>query len=189
MKKHFFFALVSLIATLQAGAAWADTSKPDSVHPHRVHLIKKAPPPVPEAPAVDEVLSEAQLAAAMLVNRGDAQCEFNQTISVRPDPQHAGLFQVSFDKHTYTMTPEPTTTGAVRLEDRRAGVVWLQIPTKSMLMNSAKGQRMVDACTHAEQRAVVAANAVTPGQAGPGIGIVPVLASPVVANSGRAPLR
>ena len=33
--------------------------------------------------------------------------------------------------------------------------MWLQIPSKSMLMNSKIGQRMVDSCTHAEQRLVV----------------------------------
>jgi hypothetical protein len=52
--------------------------------------------------------------------------------------------------------PEETTTGAVRLEDRRAGIVWLQIPAKSMLMNAKIGQRMADGCLHAEQRATAA---------------------------------
>ena len=33
--------------------------------------------------------------------------------------------------------------------------MWLQIPSKSMLMNSKIGQRMVDSCTHAEQRLAV----------------------------------
>jgi hypothetical protein len=30
--------------------------------------------------------------------------------------------------------------------------MWLQIPSKSMRMNSKIGQRMVDSCTHVEQR-------------------------------------
>jgi hypothetical protein len=42
----------------------------------------------------------------------------------------------------------------VRLEDKRAGVVWLQIPAKSMMMNSRIGQRMVDDCKHPTQVAV-----------------------------------
>jgi len=53
--------------------------------------------------------------------------------------------------------PEETTTGALRLEDKKAGIVWLQIPSKSMLMNARIGQRMVDGCMHAEQRAATAA--------------------------------
>ena len=194
MKKHSLFALVSLMTALQLSAAWAGTStisSKDSVLPHRPPLARKAPPPAPApAPAaIDENLSAEQLANSLRVNRGDAQCEFDQTVSVRPHPQRVGLFLVSFKNHTYTMAPEPTSTGAVRLEDKHAGVMWLQIPTKSMLMDSGKGQRLVDACTHAEQRATIAANALTPGLAGAGIGIVPVVTSPVVANSGQAPSR
>ena len=192
MKKHLFLAFIGLMAALQVSAAWAETSSissKDSALAQRTRLVKKMPTPAPAPAVVDENLSEEQLANSLRVNRGDAQCEFNQTVSVRPHPQRAGVFNVSFKNHTYTMAPEPTSTGAVRLEDKRAGVMWLQIPTKSMLMDSGKGQRMVDACTHAEQRATITANALTPNAAGAGIGIVPVVASPVVANSGHAPSR
>jgi hypothetical protein len=57
----------------------------------------------------------------------------------------------------YVVIPEETTSGAIRLEDKRQGIVWLQIPSKSMLMNARIGQRMVDGCMHAEQRAAMAA--------------------------------
>ena len=50
------------------------------------------------------------------------------------------------------MTPEHTTTGAVRLEDKKNGMMWLQIANKSMLMNSKIGQRMVDNCVHPSQK-------------------------------------
>lgn len=192
MKKPLFFAFIGLLAALQVSAAWAETSSissKDSVLPQRPRLVKKMPTPVSAPAVVDESLSEEQLANSMRVNRGDAQCEFSQTVSVRPHPQRPGVFNVSFNNHTYTMAPESTSTGAVRLEDKRAGVMWLQIPTKSMLMDSGKGQRMVDACTHAEQRATITANALTPGSAGAGIGIVQGAAAPVVANNGRAPSR
>lgn len=66
------------------------------------------------------------------------------------------------------MLPRETATGAVRLEDPDNGIVWLQIPAKSMLMNARRGQRLVDNCLHAEQRAAVA----TVTEAGQGIGIM-----------------
>jgi hypothetical protein len=62
---------------------------------------------------------------------------------------------VAFKNINYNMVPEETTTGAVRLQDKKTGMVWLQIPSKSMLMNSRAGQRMVDGCTQSEQRAAV----------------------------------
>ena len=71
---------------------------------------------------------------------------------MQPVDGKPGVFTVGYKNAHYTMVPEPTTTGAIRLEDKKAGVVWLQIPSKSMLMNSKIGQRMVDACMHPVQR-------------------------------------
>lgn len=102
-------------------------------------------------------ISETQLLIADRVLTGDAACEFNQTVSVRPIAGQPGRFRLTYKHVSYTMVPEETSTGAVRLEDKKAGIVWLQIPSKSMLMNARIGQRMVDACMHAEQRAAVAA--------------------------------
>jgi hypothetical protein len=104
-----------------------------------------------------ERLNEAQLEIANRVMTGNIECELNQKVAVDPVEGHPGHFHVGFKKAVYTMVPQETTTGAVRLEDKKAGTVWLQIPSKSMLMNSKLGQRMVDGCLHAEQRAVVAA--------------------------------
>ncbi|MBI5259271.1 MAG: hypothetical protein HY855_22395 [Burkholderiales bacterium] len=104
-----------------------------------------------------EQINQAQLDVAARVLTGDADCEFNQKVQVSAIEGQPGHFQVGYKKAVYRMVPQETTTGAVRLEDRKAGVMWLQIPSKSMLMNSKIGQRMVDACTHSEQRAAVAA--------------------------------
>jgi len=109
----------------------------------------QAPPP-PPAPLAD--LSEEQLANAERVLTGVQQCEFKQTVDVESAPEKAGYFHVLFKGKKYLLAPEPTTTGAVRLEDKKAGVVWLQIANKSMLMNARIGQRMVDECVHPTQQ-------------------------------------
>lgn len=109
------------------------------------------------ATEVTETISEDQLTISNRVLTGQAQCEFNQTVSVIAVQDKPGHFHVTFNKSVYTMTPQETSTGAVRLEDRRNGVVWLQIPSKSMMMNQKIGRRMVDGCTQAEQRAAVSA--------------------------------
>ena len=109
-----------------------------------------------------------QLDIAARVLTGKADCEFGQYVNVDAIAANPGHFKVSFKKASYTMTPEETSTGAVRLQDKKTGMVWLQIPTKSMLMNQKIGQRMVDGCTQSEQRvAMEAANAAaknTPAQ-------------------------
>lgn len=115
-----------------------------------------------------EAISERQLAIASRVLTGKAQCEESQSVDVDPVAGKPGMFQVRFKNASYIMVPEETTTGAVRLLDRKSSVVWLQIPVKSMLLDSRVGRRMVDLCTHAEQRAAVdaskAAGANTPSK-------------------------
>jgi hypothetical protein len=98
-----------------------------------------------------------QLDIAARVLTGKAECEFNQHVNIDAITAHPGHFKVSFKNAHYTMTPEETSTGAVRLQDKKSGMVWLQIPSKSMLMNQKAGQRMVDGCTQSEQRVAMEA--------------------------------
>jgi hypothetical protein len=105
-----------------------------------------------ESTAADNV-NPTQLEIASHVLTGEARCDLNQQVSVRAMDGNPGHFRVSFKNVTYTMVPQETTTGAVRLEDKKAGVVWIQIPAKSMMLNSKIGQRMVDGCATSQQRA------------------------------------
>jgi hypothetical protein len=114
-------------------------------------------------------LTPGQMAAAERVYLGDAKCDMKESVSVRAIEGKPGHFELLHKKARYTLVPEETQTGAVRLEDRQAGIVWLQIPAKSMLLNAKLGQRVVDGCMHAEQVAE-SKNASTGG----GIGIAGV---------------
>ena len=102
-----------------------------------------------------EAINDTQLDIAARVLTGKASCEHNQSVDVDPVSEHPGFFKVRFKEVSYMMVPEETTTGAIRLLDRKASVMWLQIPTKSMLMDNRGGHRLVDSCTQAEQRAAV----------------------------------
>lgn len=101
--------------------------------------------------AVEQV-NEGQLAATNHVNQGDADCEFKQQVSVQAVPDKPGHFHVGFKKRQYLMVIQETKTGAIRLEDKKTGLIWLQIPAKSMLMDARIGQRMVDGCLHQAQK-------------------------------------
>jgi hypothetical protein len=116
-------------------------------------------------PALATELSPAQLLAAASVYLGQAQCDQKESVHLKAIEGRPGHFELSHRKARYTLVPEPTSTGAIRLEDRQAGVVWLQIPAKSMLLNSKVGRREVDGCKHAEQVAEAA------GPAAPSMGL------------------
>lgn len=116
-------------------------------------------------------LSEAQRLMADQVYTGRADCEFRQFVVVERTSIDGGSFRVKHRSRTYTMVPEETTTGAVRLVDRKSGVVWIQIPAKSMLLNDRLGQRIIDACAGPAQRqaqaAAIAAAAAAPATVPP----------------------
>jgi len=144
---------IAALFGLATSAAVAQTAPAKQAAKPAAKAVAKAAEPV-EAQA----LNATQLDIAKRVHTGKASCEFDQSVSVTPVTNHPGHFTLGFKNVNYTMVPEATTTGAVRLEDKKAGVVWLQIANKSMLMNTRIGQRLVDACQHAEQRAFADAN-------------------------------
>lgn len=154
-------ALTAPLAAAQAGADKPAARKPTTkaaASPSRKELERASQTKglalaIETIEAITDAISEAQIEIAARVMVGQADCEFNQNVSVQPIDGKPAHFRVAFKGAQYTMVPQETTTGAVRLEDKRAGIMWLQIPRKSMLMNSRIGQRMVDACTMAEQRA------------------------------------
>jgi cell wall-associated NlpC family hydrolase len=134
-----------------AAGSMAETAAPAKAKPAAKHAATKAAPKA-AAETIAAPLSASQLETAKRVNTGQADCEFNQHVSVDAIEGKPGMFKVGFKNQNYTMTPEDTTTGAVRLEDKKNGIMWLQIANKSMLMNSKVGQRMVDNCVHPSQK-------------------------------------
>ena len=145
----FLFPLASAwIAMSMALGGWqqaaAQTAEPSS---------KSVEAPSPKAPGLTQLteLSAEQLAVAKRVAVGKMPCELTAYVVVKPDTRGPGRFTIEWSKMKYAMVPVPTATGAIRLEDKEAGVVWLQLSSKSMLMNERASKRLADACTSAEQ--------------------------------------
>jgi hypothetical protein len=72
-------------------------------------------------------------------------------VTVAADEKKPGFFNVTTKGLKYRMHPVESRTGAIRLEDPRAGAMWLQLGNKSMLMNQKAGLRIADECQTAEQ--------------------------------------
>ena len=99
-------------------------------------------------------LTQQELSIAEQVHVGHIPCELGASVNVTADANAPGHFHVDGKGFKYHMAPVATTTGAVRLEDQKAGAVWLQIANKSMLMDQKRGQRLADDCMSPEQVAV-----------------------------------
>ena len=93
---------------------------------------------------------------------GRFPCEFKQVVSLRANPDVPGQYVLNFKKHVFNMTLVSTPSGAVRLEDPQAGAIWIQLNSKSMLMDQKRGVRLVDECQHPTQEAMAQAMKTSP---------------------------
>lgn len=104
--------------------------------------------------AAEAALTPAELAIAERVQVGKMPCELGASVTLTADSKNPGYFDMQGKNFSYRMFPVTTSTGAVRLEDQKAGAVWLQLANKSMLMNQKLGIRLADECMSPTQVAV-----------------------------------
>ena len=158
-------AIIMGLAVL-ATSAWAETESRTKAAPAQKQTAQKQAaqkhaahkPAAEHTPAVTKTEPEAplgqqELSIAQRVHQGHLPCELGATVQVEPDHVQPGYFNVQGKGFRYRMHPVATSTGAIRLEDKQAGAVWLQLANKSMLMDQKKGQRVADECAHPEQMA------------------------------------
>ena len=102
----------------------------------------------------DVTLSAEDLEIANRVYTGTIRCELGANVNVTADEKRPGFFNVQIQRIRYRMHPVASRTGAIRLEDPRAGALWLQLGNKSMLMNQKIGERLADECQSPQQTAM-----------------------------------
>ncbi len=153
-------AIIMGLAVL-ATNVWAEPDRKVSAKPaaqmasaHKASPKKPAPAAV-QGPA-QAPMGEEELNIAQRVHQGRLRCELGASVHIEPDQLQPGYFHVQGKGFRYRMHPVTTSTGAIRLEDKQAGAVWLQLANKSMLMDQKKGQRLADECAHPEQMAFAA---------------------------------
>lgn len=138
-------------------AAGAKKSSAPTVTPARAQLKSEAKNLAAAVVAAEEALTPEELAIAERVYVGRLPCELGEAVILVADAKSPGYFDLQTRKAKFRMFPVPTTTGTVRLEDKKAGAVWLQLASKSMLMNAKAGQRLADECMGPDQSKASAA--------------------------------
>lgn len=126
-------------------AAQNNSSKPAKKN-EPVKRTVAVPPETPLAPQ--------ELSIAERVHVGHLPCELGASVQMTADSNTPGYFNLQGKGYKYRMKPVTTSTGAIRLEDEKAGAVWLQLANKSMLMDQKNGRRLADECAHPDQVAV-----------------------------------
>ena len=118
--------------------------------PSKAAVRRSALKAVEEVTPVDDdpnfKLSALDLETAGRVHVGLIPCELGAAVTVTADDRRPGFFTVQTKGNRFRMHPVESRTGAIRLEDAKAGALWLQLGNKSMLMSQKLGQRLADEC-------------------------------------------
>ena len=125
-----FSAMLPLAICLALPAAiYAQTSSPvparadkkASPPSSRTQLKSKAKQTAAGISAADAALTPGEMAIAERVYTGKLPCELGAFVTLMPDAKAPGFFDVRVKNLKFRMFPVETTTGAIRLEDRKAG--------------------------------------------------------------------
>lgn len=146
--------LVVLPVTLAAQAPAKSGGKATSLTKSRLEAKALASQMAAGIRAAETAVTSAELAIAQQVYQGMLPCELGVLVALTADAKSPGYFDVQTGNRKYRMVPVEARTGAIRLEDRHAGAVWLQLANKSMLMDQKLGQRLADECISPSQAAV-----------------------------------
>jgi len=108
--------------------------------------------------ASDLALSQAQFAALPhSLALGRMACAEKHIVTIAPSQTQPAHYDILIGKAHYVAAQIPTESGALKLEDKHHGIVWLQMSNKSMLFNEKIGKRLATDCQNDAQKAVQAA--------------------------------
>jgi hypothetical protein len=145
--------LLILAVGIAAGTTpvFAQTSTPAPKHAaKKAPAKKKAAQPKKEA-AVDEDDQEPDVSASATT---DFNCEQGNKLTIFRNPEDDKHIALRWNKRLLRLTRVATTTGANRFENGKNGWVWIDIPTKGMLLDSKKGQQLANECKSREHAAL-----------------------------------
>lgn len=98
-------------------------------------------------PPAEPVQTMAAQQATGEVWEGAYHCEHAEKVQLRPDTV-ADQVELQWKGLRWKMRRIDSRSGAMRLEDATARMVWIQLANKSMLLDQRQGRRLLDECQH-----------------------------------------
>lgn len=115
---------------------------------------KAAPAAAAASDDEDEDLGEANIEGSTVTH---FNCELGNKITTYYNASDDKHMAIRWKDKLQRLRRVGTSTGANRFENRKAGLVWINIPTKAMLLDSKKGQQLANECRDPDQAKAFAA--------------------------------
>lgn len=131
MSIHKLFTACALACAIAAPAAYAAPKKP-------------AAKPAAAAASEPEPSVAGQKAT-------EYACELGNKITIYSSGDDGNSIVMRWKNRLHRLTREATTTGAQRFENKLAGLIWIGIPAKGILLDSKVNRQLANECKTSEQ--------------------------------------
>jgi hypothetical protein len=159
--------LLAACACALAAAALCATpaSATETRHPKATEVLKQ------KAKAKPKAKTKSKAAAAAPVEADEAEpditdtvstdydCELGNKITIYANARDDAHIALRWKKRLHRLERVGTTTGALRFENTRNGLIWIGIPAKGILLDSKLNRQLANECKSAAQAHPVAASA------------------------------
>jgi membrane-bound inhibitor of C-type lysozyme len=81
----------------------------------------------------------------------DYACELNNKVTIYTNAKDDGHIALRWKNRLHRLTRVGTTTGALRFENTKFGLIWIGIPSKGILLDSKQNRQLANECKNAEQ--------------------------------------
>jgi len=78
-------------------------------------------------------------------------CELGNKITIYNSADDENSIVMRWKNRLHRLTREATTTGAQRFENKIAGLIWIGIPAKGMLLDSKVNRQLANECKTSDQ--------------------------------------
>lgn len=73
-------------------------------------------------------------------------CELGRKVEIQRDVRYANSIELNWQGSRYTLQRYDSTSGLPRYEDRKNGLLWIDLPWKGVLMDTNSGQPLANEC-------------------------------------------
>jgi hypothetical protein len=107
-----------------------------------------APKKAAAKPAAEQGVPESSVSGQTATNYA---CELGNKITIYSSADDGNSIVMRWKNRLHRLTREATSTGAHRFENKIAGLIWIGIPAKGMLLDSKVNRQLANECKTSDQ--------------------------------------